>query len=236
MNCKSLAEDQEVERVTLSGFSITLPPGGRGRDRGERAARAEPSGVVGEETRPGAPFPPHLSPSRKRREGGREAHPRALRLPSPRGEQGGRQDAGAGGRLGVAAPRPFRAETKPGHRPPEWAGPGWAGGRWGAPPFLTHAGGPRGEKPGAAAPPPAARAAALAAGGGPCAPLLPLLSSGGARRCLHLPAALPGQSRRRGRRGGGGGGSWRLARPRPPTQRLSHPAWLPPGDGTGRLL
>lgn len=107
--------------------------------------------------------------------------------------------------------------------------------------IVNHAGGPRGEKPGAAAPPPAARAAAVAAGGGPCAPLLPLLSSVGARRRLHPPAALPGQSRQRARPVGNrrrrrllalglcrsrGGGRTLL---RPPRRRLSHPRSLPPG-------
>lgn len=226
--------------MTWSGFSITLPHGGR-KGPGREGSSSGVSGVVGEETRPGAPFPAHLSLRRKRREGGREAHPRALRRPAPRGEQGGRPDAGTQERLGVAArglaaPRTFRAETKSGHRPPQ--GTQGAGGRRGAPSFLTHAGGPRGEKPGAAAPPPAARAAALAAGGGPRAPLLPLLSSGGARRCLHLPAALPGQSVPSAhRRGGGGGGSWRLARPRLPAHTAAFPPCVAPqGDGTGRLL
>lgn len=117
--------------------------------------------------------------------------------------------------------------------------------------IVNHAGGPRGEKPGAAAPPPAARAAAVAAGGGPCAPLWPLLSSVGARRRLHPPAALPGQSRQRARPVGNrrrrllalglcrsrGGGRALL---RPPRRRLSHPRSLPPGwagpAGTSRPL
>lgn len=105
--------------------------------------------------------------------------------------------------------------------------------------IVNHAGGSRGEKPGARGSSSGCSRGRTGGGGGPRARRSLLLSSGGAKRRLHPPAAPPGLSRQRGPRargrggGGGGGGGGPAAARRNPFARLDNrpPASAEPPDG-----
>ena len=157
--------------------------------------------------------PLHLSRDQEERRGGKHEkehpHPGAPRLISPREEPGGRQgeEGRRGGSCVVAQgpiSRPQPAEPEKENRLPEsGSGPAAESARE----SLTHAGGSRGEQPdarcsssGCSRGCSSGRRRALRSAPGP-------QSSGGARRRLHPPAALPGQSRQHGPRGTGGGDS-----------------------------